>query len=171
MNYMKDNDNDWLSQEKTREGYRHGKTSAEIDHHREENSSDWNAGAIFNAKEHYDDHPKLHREEQYNEFNSDSYNSFVNKSNKTKINPNDIHYFISNFVIVFVLGLISATLEEFVGPHSIVPVIFLFLTINPGIFIWLGLFKRFPPALYSKISLGITLMLYLILVFINLGLF
>jgi len=168
---MKDNDNDWLSQEKAREGYRHGKTSAENDHHREENSSDWNAGAIFNAKEHYDAHPKLHEEEQHFEYKSENFNTFLTRTNKSKVPSEDFQYFLINFASVFILAFINSTFNSFVGRYSMIPVIFLFLTINPGIFIWLGLFKRFPPALYSKTSLGITLALYLILTVINQGLF
>ena len=171
MSYMKDDNNDWLSQEKAREGYKRGKTSAEIDHQIEENSSDWKAGAIFNAKEHYDAHPKLHEEEQPFEHKSENFNTFSNRTNKSKVSSEDFQYFLINFASVFILAFINSTLNLFVGRYSMIPVIFLFLTINPGIFIWLGLFKRFPPALYSKVSLGITLTLYLILTVINQGLF
>ena len=65
-NRWEDRNNDWLAQEMRREGYTNNRSNLEWDHHLEEQSRDWNAGAISNAKEHEERHQRFVRREQVN---------------------------------------------------------------------------------------------------------
>ena len=59
---IEDRENDWLAQEMRREGYFQNKSGLEAQHAKEESSSDWDAGAISNAKEHNERHLRALRD-------------------------------------------------------------------------------------------------------------
>ena len=65
--------------------------------------------------------------------------------------------------IVLLVFLIMANVIFYSG--SILPVMVLFLGINPGIFIWLFVFKKFPPEGYWKLLFYISLILEIYVVF------
>ena len=58
----------------------------------------------------------------------------------------DVTCFIVAFLMIFVLTGLNTYLFR---TAMVLPTAILFLGINPGIFIWLLLFKRFPAAWYS----------------------
>ena len=66
----------------------------------------------------------------------------------------DILCFILAFLMIFILTGLNTYL--FQTPFGL-PVGILFLGINPGIFIWLLLFKRFPSAWYSIMLIVIAI--------------
>ena len=49
--------------------------------------------------------------------------------------------------------------------YGFIPLVFLFLGINPGIFVWLGIKKRFPPAGYWRLLFNVTLIIEIYLLF------
>ena len=71
----------------------------------------------------------------------------------------DVTWFILAFLMIFVLTGLNTYL--FHSPFFL-PTIILFLGINPGIFVWLLLFKRFPAAWYSitLIIIAVALEIY-----------
>lgn len=141
---MRDNPNDWLAQEKRREGYRDGKTSAEIEHEKEESFKGWNSGAVYNAQEHREEHSKIHG------------NVRISKETGTK---KEREAFFLNFLLIFIFGFAHNILIDILGELAFIPFVFLFLSINPGIFIWLGIFKKFPSVWYSRLCLLIAIIL------------
>ena len=58
----------------------------------------------------------------------------------------DVTCFVAAFLMIFVLTGLNTYLFR---TAMVLPTIILFLGINPGIFIWLLLFRRFPAAWYS----------------------
>ena len=52
------------------------------------------------------------------------------------------------FVLDIFLAVGLALINTFTGNQSFLPPVILFLMINPGIFVWVFLFKRFPPTWY-----------------------
>ena len=56
---IEDRQNDWLAQEMAREGYVNNKSLLEEDHQKHENSRNWDAGAISNAKQHEEIHNRI----------------------------------------------------------------------------------------------------------------
>ena len=58
----------------------------------------------------------------------------------------DVTCFIAAFLMIFVLTGLNTYLFR---TAFFLPTIILFLGINPGIFVWLLLFRRFPAAWYS----------------------
>ena len=72
-----------------------------------------------------------------------------------------IGWFVIDIVAMFVLFMLSA----FTSQSAIAPAILLFLSINPGIFIWLFIFKRFPSKAYLKTVFILALLLELYLLF------
>ena len=141
---MRDNPNDWLAQEKRREGYRGGKTSAEIEHEKEESSKGWNSGAVYNAQEHREEHSKIHKDTKF---------EFDDGTKKER------EAFFLNFFLVFMFGFTHSFLIDIMGERAFIPFVFLFLSVNPGIFIWFGIFKKFPSVWYSRLCLLITIVL------------
>ena len=70
----------------------------------------------------------------------------------------DIVWFVILIIAMVILIVINTTILR----HAfMLPVVILFLGINPGIFIWLFLFKRFPSARYSRTLLVIAILLEL----------
>ncbi|MBQ6559765.1 MAG: hypothetical protein IJL85_02945 [Erysipelotrichaceae bacterium] len=72
----------------------------------------------------------------------------LSRINGSSTTANDIVWFIIDFIALFILIFLNTMM--FRHWQFYWPIIILFLGINPGIFVWLGLFKRFPPAKYSK---------------------
>ncbi len=72
-------------------------------------------------------------------------------------------WFFIDLVAVFFFFAAGFLMREPV----IFPGIFLFLCLNPGIFVWLFLFKRFPSKAYLKAVFLISLFLFLYSVFIH----
>ena len=58
---FEDRQNDWLSQEMRREGYKNNNSMLVEDHEKHEQSRDWDAGAISNAKQHEEKHQKYNK--------------------------------------------------------------------------------------------------------------
>ena len=53
---FEDRKNDWLASELEREGYEGQNSNLDADHLKDENSRDWNAGAVSIKKEHEEKH-------------------------------------------------------------------------------------------------------------------
>ena len=66
--------------------------------------------------------------------------------NRNRITGKDVVCFILAFLMIFVLTGLNTYLFR---TAFVLPMLILFLGINPGIFIWLLLFRRFPAAWYS----------------------
>ncbi len=72
------------------------------------------------------------------------------------------------FSFWFVIDLFAAvaliSLDSMLPGHTAIPGVLLFLALNPGIFVWLFAFRRFPPKAYLKgvFFLAVALELYLI---------
>ena len=74
----------------------------------------------------------------------------------------DVTCFIMAFLMIFVLTGLNTYLFH---TAFILPTIILFLGINPGIFVWLLLFRRFPEAWYSILLIVIAVALELYKIF------
>ena len=77
---------------------------------------------------------------------------------------NDVMWFIILFVAMIVMVMLNAFVFE---SRFMLPTVILFLAINPGIFIWIFLFKRFPSARYSKTVIAIAILLELAYLFMS----
>ena len=66
--------------------------------------------------------------------------------NRNRTTGKDVVCFILAFLMIFVLTGLNTYLFR---TAFVLPTLILFLGINPGIFIWLLLFRRFPAAWYS----------------------
>ncbi|MBQ6478168.1 MAG: hypothetical protein IJI44_02235 [Erysipelotrichaceae bacterium] len=107
------------------------------------------------VKELADSHHRKHLRSQENNLQQVS-RSIGNRRRTTGL---DVACFIAAFLMIFVLTGLNAYL--FHSPF-VLPTIILFLGINPGIFVWLLLFRRFPAAWYSitLIIIAIALEIY-----------
>ena len=72
----------------------------------------------------------------------------------------DVAWFVIDLIALFLLIMLNST--AFRRFQLYLPIIILFLGINPGIFIWLAARKRFPPAKYSKLLLFIAIFIEVI---------
>ena len=63
------------------------------------------------------------------------------------------------FVIDFILGMALSVLNMYLENGSYLPPVTLFLMMNPGMFVWMFLFKRFMPAWYLILAAVIAIML------------
>ena len=79
---------------------------------------------------------------------------------KGRVNGGDMMWLLID--IFAMIGLVF--INVFLGDVSYLPAVLLFLSINPGIFIWVFLLKRMPSAAYLKIALLIAVLLELVLV-------
>ncbi|MBQ6217156.1 MAG: hypothetical protein IJK53_07200 [Erysipelotrichaceae bacterium] len=72
-----------------------------------------------------------------------------------------VWFYIDLFAVMALFGLSLMT-----PGTPVMPAIFLFLCLNPGIFVWLFLFKRYPSASYLKtvFSIAVFWFLYLFLI-------
>ena len=68
-------------------------------------------------------------------------------------------WFFMNIVLLVALFIFNSMFPRYA---SFVPLVVLFLGVNPGIFIWLFVFKKFPPKNYSKALFFIALLLQII---------
>ncbi len=91
------------------------------------------------ADSHHQKHLKYQSEESLNQVSR-------GLGNRRRTTGLDVTCFIVAFLMIFVLTGLNTYL--FRTPY-VLPTIILFLGINPGIFIWLLLFRRFPAAWYS----------------------
>ena len=66
--------------------------------------------------------------------------------NRNRTTGKDVVCFILAFLMIFVLTGLNTYLFR---TAFVLPTLILFLGINPGLFIWLLLFRRFPAAWYS----------------------
>ena len=66
-----------------------------------------------------------------------------------------VAWFVIDMIAVFVLFFLNIFLPNTV----IIPGIVLFLLLNPGIFVWLFLLKRFPSQTYLKFAFEIAIIL------------
>ena len=146
---MQDIENDWLSKEKEREGYKNGRTSAEIAHHKEETTQGWDSGAIYNAKEHAEEHRELHGEGQLFE---------GSKEDEKAFNANIILTFFLYFKNIY-----ADTWWE--QKPSILPFIVSSLNITFGLAIWTIIFRKIPPKWYSILFLVGVIVLDFVLYF------
>lgn len=71
----------------------------------------------------------------------------------------DILWFALDIVLLFALSFVNVIIEPY---GTYLPLIVLFLAINPGIFIWLFVFKRFPPERYSKTIFIVVIILQVV---------
>ena len=138
---MKKNDldlfegNDWLSRERAREK----RVSAwDFDEGRKvRNEHEENCDVENVARTHHQEH---------------LLEDGVNRNSIRQMNGSDtssaVKWFLMDFVMLFVLIFLNANLGRLAFPPA---AIVLFLGINPGIFIWIFLFKRFPSKIYCKI--------------------
>ncbi len=74
----------------------------------------------------------------------------------------DVKWFIILFFTTMLLFLLNSFLP-FGGDGMIAPGLVCFLAINPGIFFWLILAKRFPPKWYSRTVFYVALLLEAVL--------
>ena len=79
----------------------------------------------------------------------------MRKGGIRKMSRNDMLWFI----LLIVLFIILSSINSFLFRNSyFLPALICFLGINPGIFIWLILFRRFPPASYCRIVFFLALL-------------
>lgn len=76
--------------------------------------------------------------------------------NRSRTTGSDVTCFIAAFLMIFVLTGLNTYLFH---TAFVLPTVILFLGINPGIFVWLLLFRRFPAAWYSIMLIVIAIAL------------
>ena len=81
----------------------------------------------------------------------------------SKADANAIGWFVIDMLTVFLLFVLNIFLPNTV----IIPGIVLFLMLNPGIFVWLFLLKRFPSQTYLKFAFEIAIILEIYFLFIE----
>jgi hypothetical protein len=78
-----------------------------------------------------------------------------------KVEAGAVKWFVIDIFTMFILFAVNAVLNEPV----VIPALVLFLAINPGIFIWVFLLKRFPSKAYSKAMFWLAVLLELYLLY------
>ena len=151
MNKNKDLDifehDDWLKKERARESRISAWDFDDAKKLRQEHEDDCDA----------EDVAQLHRIEhkRSNTMKTPS----LSRMNGTP-SSNDVVWFIIDIIAMFVLVFLNNMI--FRRWDFYWPIIILFLGINPGIFIWLAVFRRFPPARFSKLLLCIAILIEVI---------
>ena len=132
---------DWLSKERQRESRISAWDFDDAKKLRNEHKDDCDveAGARFHRLEHSIDANS----------NSNSIRQ-IDGDNRSR----DILWFCLDIILLFVLSFVNILVDDFN-----IALIVLFLGINPGIFIWLFIFKRFPPERYSKLLFILAIIL------------
>ena len=80
-----------------------------------------------------------------------------------KADAKAVAWFVIDMLTVFILFVLNIFLPNTV----ILPGIVLFLLLNPGIFVWLFLLKRFPSQTYLKFAFEIAIILEIYFLFLE----
>ncbi len=139
---------DWLKKERAREN----------------RISVWDFDDARKLRQEHEDDCDAEAVAQFHRFRHQQRSHIRNDRSLSQMNgttmPKDIVWFIVDFIALFLLIFINTVTMRVWDFYW--PVIILFLGINPGIFIWLGIRKRFPPAGYSKALLLIAILIEII---------
>ncbi len=145
---------DWLAKELAREKRISAWDLDETRKVRESHEENCDVRAV--ADEHHEAHVK-----------SDQFISLLREKKQGKrantTTGKDISWFIALTILMFVLFFVTGMLPFDAGMLRL-PAIIAFLAINPGIFIWLLLVRRFPAAWYSRTVFWIVLLSEIMLI-------
>ena len=136
---------DWLQKERAREN----------------RISAWDFDDARKLRQDHEDDCHAEEAAQFHRVRHQQRSSVMNDRSLSQMNGStmskDIAWFIIDIVAIFLMISLNTVTMRFWSFYW--PVVILFLGVNPGVFIWLGIRKRFPPARYSK-----SLLLFAILI-------